>query len=443
MKRLFAPILLLIVTALSACNSDDSSSSSDDDPQPSRHTTIIYISGQNSLGYKNYTAMDSAEIARGAQRLTNTSDNILLYIDDASKPRIYRLSKSTNGRAYIQKVMQYSTDLNSSATSTLQGVMEFAKKNYPSQSYGLVLWSHGSNWVPDITSFDDETKRSGTDATLQSFGIDVGPDGDLSEDTNAQGLLGQQMEIDSIAVAIERSGVHLTYLFFDACMMQSIEVAYSLRNVTDYIIGSPATTSAYGIYYYDMIPGGLFAAPFTLDSIKKMVDTYYYDVNENPATKVLYPNQGCVMSVIKTSELENLAAATSSVLSKAISNRSSPDMSNVCNYVYYEYTAYPHAYDMGCAMKALLPDADYQTWRQQLDKAVPYKVGTSSFFYCYMFSRIYTRKLDEENFSAISMFVPQSIYTQNYQTEATYGDLNILFRDTQWYTAANWSQTGW
>ena len=443
MNRLIFPFLLLFLSALSACSSDDPSPEPKEEPVNCRHTAIIYMSAQNSLGYSKSSAKDSAEIAQGAQRLTNISDNILLYIDDTANPRIYRLNKSSNGLVNIAKVMQYSTDLNSSSPSTLQGVLEFAKQKYPSESYGLVLWSHGSNWVPDITGSYDETKRSETEYSPLSFGIDVGPGGNWKEDTDAKGLLGQQMDIDSLAVGIERSGVHLAYIFFDACMMQSVEVAYPLRNVTDYIIGSPATTSAYGIYYYDIIPGGLFAAPFTLDSIKKMVDTYYYDVNENPATKDYYPSQGCVMSVIKTSELENLAAATSSVLSKAISNGSSPDMSDVCNYVYYEYTTYPHAYDMGCAMKALLPDADYQTWRRQLDKAVPYKVGTSSFFYCYMAGRIYTHKLDEENFSAISMFVPQSIYTQNYQTKETYGDLNVLFRDTQWYSAANWSQTGW
>ena len=442
MKKLFLCGLLLL-SLLVSCSKD----SDTDGPTPGttsyRHTLIIYMSAQNSLGYQGASYMDSVEIARGSMSLKSTSDNILFYLDDAQKPRIYRLYKKDANNAYIQKVKQFDTDLDSSDPATLTTVLNFAATNYSSKSYGLVLWSHGLGWLPDIADLYSETARSKSFYSTQSFGVDVGEGGDMSQDLNAQGKLGRQMGIDELASAIETSKVHPTYVFFDACLMQCTEVAYALRNATDYIIGSPAVTSGYGIYYADMIPNGFFAYPFTQDSISKMVDTYYYDVMENTSTKRYYSGTGCIMSAIKTSEMENLAKATAIVLPYAVKNGQSPDMTDVCHYNNFAKTSYPHFYDAACAMKQLLPDSLYQTWRQQLNKAVVYKVGSPTFYDYDVNGHIYTTNLDQDNYCALSLFIPQDTYTLYYQLNHNYGNLNKLFQSTQWYTAAKWSQTGW
>ena len=430
-------LLLMVVLGLSACRKDHDDWK-EEQPVNSRHTVVVYMSAQNSLGYERCAAMDSAEIAQGTLQLSSTADNLILYLDDNQLPRIYRFYKNPKGKAIVQKIHQYDTDLNSSDPSTLRSVLEWVGEHFPSQSYGLVLWSHGMSWLPDITSFHDNTPRAATMGT-KGFGVDVGPDGDWQNNKNAQGQLGQQMEIDALAQAIEESGVHPTFIFFDACLMQTVEVAWSLRHATDYIIGSPATTSAYGAYYIDQIKRGLFCYPYNDDSIRNLVDTYYYDAMENSSLSNYYRHQGCAFSVIKTAGLDHLAQATAKALAQCIHNKEYPDLEGVQYYTNFQYTSYPDHIDINAAFKHLLSEEDYQQWRQALDECLIYHRLSDRFYVYYQNGIIYTKPVDHDTACGLAMFFPRETYEQY----SYYGNLNEMLRHTQWYEAAGWAQTGW
>ena len=158
---------------MTACSSDDHGNGKADMPKY-RHTVIVYMSAQNSLGYSQAALLDSAEIASGASRMRSTHDNLILYLDDDKLPRIYRFYKGGDGKGYIQKVKQYSTDLNSSNPSTLRDVLANVKAQYPSRSYGLVMWSHGTGWLPDIISPSGSQSRLSRSYKPMGFGVDVG-----------------------------------------------------------------------------------------------------------------------------------------------------------------------------------------------------------------------------------------------------------------------------
>ena len=243
------PLIMTLCLAV-ACSDDDGDGNKHD--MRHRRTVIVYMSAQNSLGAANAAQADSSEIAGGAMQMTSTRDNLLLYLDDNRNPRLYRYYKAGNGKAYVQKVKEYQTDLDSSDPSTLTEVLTTVKNLYPSESYGLVMWSHGTGWLPQMGR-PTLTAGTGSLRTTQSIGIDVGPGGNMESDLDAEGHMGPQMETADMARAIVASGVHPDFVFFDACLMQCIEVAYDLREATDYVVGSPATTSAYGAYYRDQI----------------------------------------------------------------------------------------------------------------------------------------------------------------------------------------------
>lgn len=44
----------------------------------------------------------------------------------------------------------------------------------------------------------------------------------------------------------------MEYILFDDCYMSSIEVAYALKDVTDYLIGSTSEVMAYGMPYAEI-----------------------------------------------------------------------------------------------------------------------------------------------------------------------------------------------
>lgn len=430
---------LLAFSTLVSCSGDDDSGQKKEEETGIRRTVVMYVSAQNSLGYQNFNKGDSTELMAGVQFL-NARDQILLYIDDAYKPRVYRLYKNCKTP---QLVRQYTTDANSSDASVLKELLQWTVSQYPSESYGLVMWSHSDGWVPSWSK--DYTSTVST----KSFGLDVGPGGNMSTDQTAGGTsYGYTMDIDDMAQAIEESGMHPKFIFFDSCLMQCIEVDYALRNATDYVIAAPISTPAIGANYTTMIRDGLFK-----DDPSQIALSYYSYITSLPSSNA-YANFGMVVACVKTSGLETLAAATKKALAKlpatttdADGNTTTnwPEMTDVTQYCEYEYENFfrPHFYDFACAMYKMLGTEDYTEWRKALDDCITYRNASSKFY-------VDSDERGNEIFltvdllhsCSISAFVPQRVYSQNSRF-CIFGDLNECFRRTGWYEAAGWKDAGW
>ncbi|MBO4730931.1 MAG: hypothetical protein J5593_05600 [Bacteroidaceae bacterium] len=428
-----------------SCSGSDSDSSDDpDDHQKEtfRRSVIIYIAAQNSLGYleSGYTSasrLDSLEIMEGMGKFNSTRDNVFLFIDDNQRPRLSRIYRYGGGgqlRTMVSLEKRWSLDICSTDPATLKEVLSYVATNYPSESYGLILWSHGNGWQPS-------TNVQNTLPATKSFGIDVGGGGDMENDTDSRGRMGVQMDISDMATAIARSGIHLDYIFFDACNMQTIEVAYELKDVASYVIGSATSTSAYGAYYTDLIPQALFAYPMNDANAIRMTSQYFFDATQNPSLKKYYGETGNVNSVIKTSELEHFAAVSGQYINKAITNRATIDTTGIQHYSdnYYFYS--PNHYDMGCALGHILSDADYKAWRAEADKCILSHNATDKFILYYLNEQSYYATLnDPDHLVGVSMFIPQEMYDSNKYHKYPF---NKQFQTTAWYKAANWAATGW
>lgn len=386
-----------------------------------RRTVLVYVSAQNSLGYGHYSRSDSAEISAGAQYISD-DDRLLMYIDDEQNPRIYRF---TNDSPSPTLVHTYDSDLNSSDPETLEEVLTWVTTYFPSEEYGLVMWSHADGWLPSPNT-DYRTTRS--------FGIDVGEGGNMAIDVDADGNIGASMDIEDMAAAIAATGTRLKFIYFDACLMQCIESAYALRDVTEYVVASPMQTSSYGLQYTEAIRYGLFS-----DDPADIAIAYYADATSDEYAD-MYRDVGLVISAIQTDQLEALAALTASLLPQYISDGEEPGMTGVLHYLYYSFNYYyrPEFYDLGSAMHRILDETDYATWRAQLDLAVTYHAATDHFY----IGGYYSYLSPDEHYAGISAFIPQQKYTRN-AAACLYGDLNAVFRQTEWYEAAGWALTGW
>lgn len=426
--------LSLLVATLSMTSCSDSSDDAPKEPDTYRRSVIIYMAAQNSLGSAGAARIDSTEIMRGAMNLTNTSDNVFLFMDDARMPRIYRIHRYRN-RTLIDKLWVAATDVYSTDPAVLRDLLGYVKDNYPSLSYGLVMWSHADGWLPS-SNVINTMKSNAFDGVLRSFGIDVGPGGSMSSDRDSNGRTGAQMNIADMKSAIEQSGVHLDYIFFDACLMQNIEVAYELRSVTDYVVASATSTSAYGGYYDNLLPKALMAYPATDANVALIADQYYYDAVENPDLKRYYEQTGNVISVVKTSELESLATATATYLGKVFADRAEPSLGGVTAYSNTNYFTFPDFYDLGGVMHRLLSAEDFAAWKEVADRCIIKHHASSRFIQGYYHgSAIYANLYDADNILGCSMYVPRDSYRYSAHNEA--------FRSTAWYGAAGWSTTGW
>ena len=423
-------ILPCCLSLFAACN--DNEETYPQKEEIGRRTVLMYVSAQNSLGYKNFHDRDSIEIVKG-RKFIDDKDRLLVYVDDERNPRIYRYTRSSDKAELVRK---WDGEINSSSPQALEDVLYWTKKTYPSEEYGLVMWSHSDGWIPSTNKNYVEPKPK-----MQpfSFGIDVGSDGSMKTDRDNDSNVGAQMDITDMAAAIQKSGIDLKYIFFDSCLMQNIECCYTLRNVTDYIIAAPMQIPGCGANYTHLLEKGLFT-----DAENDIAEVYATDAqNGFDDIHDEYYDFGLVISTIRTDKMEALAATTADVLSRSsLMGKQSPDMGNTLNYHTYTYTYFlrPHFYDAQEAMRKVLNEKDFALYEKALNQALVNKATTKKFWIGPGYNDM--KEVDDQHFSGISTFIPQDVYTENAK-DCIYGDLNKDFQATEWYHAAGWANTGW
>ena len=422
MRHIF-PLLFLLLGILS-CHDDKSETTLPNPPvETARRTVLIYCAAQNSLGvsgtyYKSAWTEDSLELAAGKHFISD-DDRLLVFVDDAYHPRLYRFRADANP----ELILQWGYDANSANPATFKDVLLRVKERFPAEEYGLSMWSHADGWLPSSNTNYSKARTLPTLSPL-SFGIDVGTNGNMHSDhTSNNKDLGAQMNITDMAVAIQESGLHFTYIFFDACLMQCVEVAYELRDVTDYLIASPISIAAAGAYYTHMLERGFFSANPT-----DIAKTYYEDVTSEELARV-YDDFGIVISALKTKELDALAAAVRTALAD-IDFSAYPDLTDAHAYHVYAYNYYfrPHYYDMRSALRHLLTDAQFAPVDEAITRATAFYAATHKYW-------VGPRNNDYHNITSdccgISMFFPQKEYATN-ASRCPYGNHNETYRSTAW-----------
>lgn len=366
-------------------------------------TVLVYIAADNNLS--SWCQEDIDEITQAAGDIPNNS-RILIYLDDTSLPRILTVEQEKGRRPICKTIHQYEEEHNSGDTETLRLAMEWVTENSPSESYGLVLWSHGSAWLP-------------AKAPAQRA---------ICVDTN------KRMEIKDIADVLAQSP-HLEFILFDACFMQAVEVAYELRETANYIISSPAEIPGPGAPYHRLI-APMFSIPLNANSI---AEEYYREYQDNKIYVEGYEPDcfGVCLSVVDCRQLDNLATATNEIIAKYAHEISNINLSGVQRYFTWGGNTTPEYYDMNGYMRQLITDpADYDYWKNAFDKVIPYKRTTPQWFSSDPSDGRNGRLediVDMENYGGISCYVPKEGRTK----------LNEAFRSASWYHATGWEQAGW
>ena len=183
---------------------------------------------------------------------TPANGHLVVYLDAPawSEDTCPQLFSIRQGKA--TPVKQYGRH-NSASGEVLQSVIGDAMSMFPARSYGLVLWSHGTGWLPEGVYSDLPRSASPAAARPQSFGRDGGS------------------EIDVAALA-EAMPVKFEFIIFDACLMGSVEVLYQLRGKANTIVASPTETLVVGFPYDEVIPC-LFTSPVYLACLPRPLAT--------------------------------------------------------------------------------------------------------------------------------------------------------------------------
>ena len=374
--------------------------------QRMERTAIIYMAGENSLA--EFANLDSMEIAQGLSSIPDYS-RVVVYIDDTKSSRICAGSRTEK----LQVVKTYDSNIISTIDEGMTRVLTDIIELYPAEHYGLTFWSHGSGWtIP--------TARSVKSARRKAFGFDNGQRrGDSSSN------FGPQMDPITMRQVLSRFP-HFDYVFFDACYMQCVELAYELRGVTDYVIASPAE-----------IPGPGAPYDFLLDAMCQVPADYaeivdgYVDYYESPESGTTYP--GAELSIIQTGALKDLANATAPIIQNLLGGRTEYPASGVQKYC-FDTRANADYFDMKNWFYQALSPEEYADWLAVYEQAVPYARLSKEWFSAQP-SKKRRAVEDVEHCGGVSVFIPSKSYAQKDWLER--------YHLLAWYEAVQMNQTGW
>ena len=347
------------------------------DPVAPTRTVLVYMAADNSLSSYSYDNIES--IVQGTSASALNGGNLLIYVDAKNAaPQLLQIKVKSDGKIQKLSVEDY-PEQNSADPSVMRGVFDKVIGDYPADSYGLVLWSHGTAWIPYKLQ-----------PMLRSFGQDES----------------NRMEIDQLTEALPD---HVfDFIMFDACYMASTEVAYALRDKADYILASPTEVLGEG-FPYKLIIGNFFTETADLQQI---AETFYNYYNQQTG---LY--QSASVSLIATEQLDNLAAICREIVIGKENAIASLPIQELQQLEYLGYT-YHALYDFDDFISRLATETQYTNYLSILNKVVLYKQTTPNATY-------FKGQLVINQFSGLSIYVPQD----------GLATLNDWYKGMEWYRA--------
>lgn len=373
MKVKYIIYSFLFVLLLGSCSKEDI----EIEGTPKR-TVLAYMIASNLGGDIRTNISKMMTVASNKER--NGGNLIIYYSVNKSKSYLFQIKEDKKGNIVTDTVRFYE---NQSAIlpETMHKVVKEVTEMFPAESYGMILSSHGTSWLP------------GNYSSLRSFG---------EEDK-------QYMEIPEISEALE--GFHFDFMLFDACYMSGIECAYELKDRTDYFLGSPTEVLARGFPYEDFLPA-LFKDKADLEKVAKS----FYDFYSNNGNA----SYGTV-SLIKTSELDELATIVNDILKdKTEEDIYALPLSNMQILEYLTYSQPHMLYDFDDFIQNLASSEQYERFTACLEKAVVSKYTTPSSYYGALGG---ARPIN--HFSGLSVFVPQPSLTKLFD----------WYKQLAWYKA--------
>jgi hypothetical protein len=342
----------------------------DEIPISAQRTVLVYLGVDNNFRPEAQQKIETLTTHWNA----NLDGNLLVYADTGERPVLIHIYRHAQKGNIADTIAIYPPE-NSANPATLTRTLNKIQTDFPANSYGLIVLSHATGWLPAEMSYPTPA--------LRSIILDKSTD----ESNN-------YMELSDFAEAIPYK---LDFIIFDACFMGSVEVAYELKDKTDYLVASAAEVISPGFVYASMMqhlftptPKGALGVIPDLTAVAREFYEYY---NHQSG---LY--RSATVSVVKTSELENLRTVF-----QGIDDKNYNDLYGLQTFGYGMQKIY---FDLGDYIQQLSPER-YAAFQTALDKCVIYKANTPSYY------SAGTETLQViRTFSGMSVYIPQAVYPQ-------------------------------
>ena len=347
-------------------------------PAETRKVLLLYEAGFNSLG--GYIGTNISDLQKGYLPGKDRDEDVLLVISHVTKePKKYSIETapamlrlySDHGKSRMDtlKVWPVGTSLANAAMVT--EVFNWVKETFPAASYGAILSSHGTGWLP-----------KGYYSNSKDFeGYDRGPGGDywsprkrtFGQEYYSAGTKTEEIEIEDLAAAIPYK---LDYVLFDACLMANVEVLWAMRDVCDYMIATPTETPAPGFDYSTLI--NYLLQPDQPDYLAVCEDFY-----ARYSTGGEYSYFGACITFANCRQMEVLAATCKTLFEKYRSSIRNLNGRNVQTYDQTGKGKYFYVFFdlMDMIREAGATDSELASLQSSLDMVVLYEKHTTKTAY--------------------------------------------------------------
>lgn len=353
-------LLILLASCVHRKETDD----------PVKRTVLVYIAADNNLhgnANPNIYSMNSS-IRNGMK-----GANLLVYVDRYNKkPALLHIHDNK-----IDTLISYK-ERNSTDPAVLAELIDYMKTNWPADSYGLILWSHGTGWIPTsqlhfvAPNLNYAQSREGGSTPVsynpvlnqryprsyftKAFALEERPQKDPPYEC---------MEISWLAWAIP-DGL-FDYIAFDACYMGNVEVLYELRKKARYIVSSCYEIVSYGFPYH------IVTRDFLNGNLMKVCREFFNYYNGMSG----WERMGGI-SLVKTEGLDSLANCFSKIVAEQKELIPDMDVSKIQHFDTFRNHVF---YDLEDFVDNLGTNNDYKKeFQAQLEKCIPYKITTPYIF---------------------------------------------------------------
>lgn len=365
-----------------------------DDPTPPPtevdRTVLFYLMGDNNGLASSMTA--DIEEAKSGMRNVGERGNLIVYRDISGRPP-QLLELNRDGTETL--IAEYEAE-NSASAATVSRVLADVVRMFPARSYGLILSSHGTGWLPRSSSSSKSKTIQYEHAFSDRVSGAYNREGYLR--TKWLGMDGSSrsyMDVSEWADVLPKNRF-FDFILLDACLMGGVEVAYELRDNARYIIASPAEVLVAG-FPYDRVVPLFFEQTLRLEKVCEAFVASYDDY--------------ATVSLVETDGLETLAEITGQIM--ASSGSTLADVSGIQVYRSYPNNVF---FDLTDYIRKIAPASLYNRFTEQMDRTVVYKASTP-----HAYSEQGGGVYDVTSFSGLSSFIAIPGYQEDYRR--AYADL--------------------
>ena len=324
-------------------------------------TVLLYMVANNNL---------SNDAENSISRLQNgyipaEEGNLLVYKHCAGMdPVLLHIKKGEEGTVVADTAYRFPPRV-SATKSALTQALNVTQALFPADSYGLILWSHGTGWIPPLASSSSAAQEVSGSAPQRTFGLD--------------GKV--ELEIRDLAQAIPYK---LSFMLMDACFMGGIETAYEVKDSVDYYIGSPAEILTESFPYHKIMQHIFKSTPDYAAVCREYYD--YYNAKSGA-------ERSATVALMDCSKLAEVAEVAKRVFDQYGERIASLDLSIL--QPYFRGSNSKYFYDLKDLVDAIADASLSAEFAAALERAVPYKASTPYFI-----------ELPIRSFCGVSTYVP-------------------------------------